>query len=116
MANAKPLLDQSGREIALCLHRDHVLPGWLHQWRRSTVRQAFALTERRSDILDTYRAKRASILYSIDEESVVRQSHNNPDIIRLYKDYLGGYGSEKAEELLHTTYVADRPTFHDLKK
>jgi hypothetical protein len=91
MANAKPLTRSSpGGQIALRLHRDHVLPRRLHQWRRSTLREAFFASERRRDILDTYRAKRANILYSIDEKKcVVRQSHNNPDIIRLYKDYLG---------------------------
>jgi NADP-reducing hydrogenase subunit HndD len=69
------------------------------------------LTNGDESILDTYRQKRADILYSIDEKKSVRQSHNNPDIIRLYKDYLGGYGSEKAEELLHTSYVKDREQF-----
>ena len=76
------------------------------------------------DILETYLQKRANILYSIDEKKTIRQSHNNPDIIKLYKDYLGyfgsekaeedylGYfGSEKAEELLHTSYNAERERF-----
>ena len=34
----------------------------------------------------------------------IRQSHNNPDVVRLYKDFLTEPMSEKAEELLHTTY------------
>ena len=63
------------------------------------------------DILETYRAKRAAVLYSEDERQAVRQSHNNPDIKKLYKDYLGKPGSELAEELLHTSYVADREKF-----
>ena len=63
------------------------------------------------DILDTYRAKRASVLYSEDERLVIRQSHNNKDIQKLYKDYLGEPGSELAEELLHTSYVADREKY-----
>jgi NADP-reducing hydrogenase subunit HndD len=117
MANAKPLLDQvrAGKspyafiEIMCC-------PGGCINGGGQPFVKPSLLPNEDPDILDTYRAKRASILYSIDEACVVRQSHNNPDIIRLYKDYLGGYGSEKAEELLHTTYVADRPTFHDLKK
>ena len=58
------------------------------------------------DIYDTYRAKRASALYSEDERLVLRQSHNNPQIQALYKDYLGEPGSHKAHELLHTTYKA----------
>ena len=63
------------------------------------------------NILDTYRAKRASVLYSEDERQKVRQSHNNSDIQKLYKDFLGKPGSELAEELLHTSYVADRERF-----
>ena len=63
------------------------------------------------DILETYLQKRANILYSIDEKKTIRQSHNNPDIIKLYKDYLGYFGSEKAEELLHTSYDAERERF-----
>ena len=64
-----------------------------------------------ADILDTYREKRAAILYSIDERKAIRQSHNNPDIIRLYADYLGSYGSEKAEEILHTSYRKNRERY-----
>jgi NADP-reducing hydrogenase subunit HndD len=67
-----------------------------------------------SDILNTYRAKRADLLYDEDAKKKIRQSHLNPDIIKLYKDYLGSYGSEEAERLLHTTYVKDREQFPDV--
>ena len=50
------------------------------------------------------RAKRASALYTIDEASKVRKSHENPIIQKLYKEYLGKPGSRKAHELLHTHY------------
>lgn len=63
------------------------------------------------DILNTYRQKRAAVLYSEDERQVVRQSHNNKDIIRLYDEFLGEPCSEKAEELLHTFYNANREKF-----
>ena len=63
------------------------------------------------DILDTYRAKRAAILYNIDEKMTLRQSHNNPDVQLLYKEYLGEPCSELAEELLHTSYVTGREPF-----
>ena len=64
------------------------------------------------DILATFAAKRASILYSEDERQVVRQSHNNKDIIRLYNDYLEKPGSHLAHELLHTTYVNNRKKYN----
>ena len=52
------------------------------------------------------RAKRAECLYSIDEKSTIRKSHENPAIKKLYKEFLGEPGSHKAHELLHTTYHA----------
>ncbi len=50
------------------------------------------------------RKLRADSLYSIDEKSTIRKSHENPVIQKIYKEFLGKPGSEKAEELLHTTY------------
>ncbi len=64
------------------------------------------------DILDTYRGKRAAALYKEDEMRPLRASHKNPQIIELYKDYLGEPNSHKAHELLHTTYKA-REGFND---
>lgn len=55
---------------------------------------------------DEVRAKRIAGLYTDDEKSVVRCSHQNPSIIRLYDDYLGHPLSERSEELLHTSYIA----------
>ncbi len=44
-------------------------------------------------------------LYAIDSHMPRRQSHNNPQVISLYKDYLGEPNSHKAHELLHTHYT-----------
>ena len=63
------------------------------------------------DILDTYLEKRAAILYGIDERKKIRQSHNNPEVQALYKEFLGEPGSEKAERLLHTSYRKDRERY-----
>lgn len=65
------------------------------------------------DILETYRTKRASVLYSEDERQVIRQSHNNKDIQRLYDEFLKEPGSELAEELLHTSYDNKRERYPD---
>ena len=51
------------------------------------------------------RKLRADCLYSIDEESVIRKSHENPVIKKLYNEFLEKPGSHKAHELLHTEYV-----------
>lgn len=50
--------------------------------------------------------KRREAIYEIDKNLPIRKSHQNPDIIKLYKDYLGEPGSHRAHELLHTTYIA----------
>lgn len=52
------------------------------------------------------KALRAKALYEDDKNLPVRKSHENPDIIRVYKEYFGEPGSEKAEAVLHTGYTA----------
>ncbi len=51
------------------------------------------------------RAKRANALYTIDEKSTIRKSHENPVLKKIYEEYLGEPGGHKAHELLHTTYT-----------
>ena len=65
------------------------------------------------DILDTYKAKRASALYKEDRMKKNRLSHENKQIIELYDNFLGEPNSHKAHELLHTSYNADRKKFTD---
>lgn len=50
------------------------------------------------------RKLRADALYSIDEKSTIRKSHENPIVKKIYKEFLKKPGSELAEKLLHTTY------------
>ena len=52
------------------------------------------------------RSKRAGALYTIDEKSTIRKSHENPVLKKIYEDYLGEPGGHRAHELLHTHYVA----------
>lgn len=52
------------------------------------------------------RLARAKGLYKEDEGLVHRESHNNPSIQKLYKDFLGKPNSHKAHKLLHTSYIA----------
>jgi len=52
---------------------------------------------------------RAQALYGLDREKTIRRSHENPDVQRLYKDFLGRPLSEKSHELLHTHYRAHLP-------
>lgn len=48
--------------------------------------------------------QRAAGLYKEDTELPQRKSHQNPEIKRLYDEFLQAPGSHKAHELLHTTY------------
>lgn len=51
------------------------------------------------------KAIRAKALYDNDEAKAIRKSHENPSVKKLYREYLGAPGSEKAHHILHTTYV-----------
>ena len=48
---------------------------------------------------------RGEALYRNDANSAMRKSHENPAVKEVYKNLLGKPGSEKAHELLHTSYV-----------
>jgi len=51
---------------------------------------------------------RAKALYNEDGGKALRKSHENPEIIAIYKDFLGEPGGHKSHELLHTTYSAKK--------
>ena len=53
--------------------------------------------------------KRAGALYAIDGAKTLRKSYENPAVDELYDTFLGGPGSEKAHQLLHTHYTAKQP-------
>jgi NADH-quinone oxidoreductase subunit G len=53
---------------------------------------------------DEIRLKRTKGIYTDDEKSVQRCSHHNPEITRIYEDFLGEPLGHKAHELLHTDY------------
>ncbi|MBQ1623849.1 MAG: iron hydrogenase small subunit, partial [Bacteroidales bacterium] len=47
---------------------------------------------------------RMEATYREDEGKAIRMSHKNPDIIKLYEEYLGEPLGERSEQLLHTHY------------
>lgn len=116
MANAKILLDEvrNGTSPYAFIEIMGCPGGCINGGGQPYVKPMF-LPNEDDNILETYKQKRASVLYSEDERQVVRQSHNNPDIIALYKNYLGHPLSERAEELLHTHYEAHRERFPNKK-
>ncbi|BEU88058.1 NADH-dependent [FeFe] hydrogenase, group A6 [Selenomonas sp. TAMA-11512] len=50
------------------------------------------------------RKERMAAIYAIDKGLPKRKSHENPEIIALYRDYLGKPLGELAHKLLHTHY------------
>ena len=51
------------------------------------------------------RMKRKSAIYAEDEGKSIRKSHENPEILKLYEDFLGEPNGHKSHELLHTIYT-----------
>lgn len=55
---------------------------------------------------NSVRLKRIQAIYKEDEGKKMRKSHENPEVIQLYKEFLGEPLSHKSHELLHTEYKA----------
>ncbi|MCL2029014.1 MAG: [FeFe] hydrogenase, group A [Deltaproteobacteria bacterium] len=53
---------------------------------------------------DAVRAKRIEAILRRDAELTLRESHENPEILKLYETFLGLPHSDKAYQLLHTKY------------
>lgn len=64
------------------------------------------------------KAKRIASIYKIDEDLPLRKSHKNPDVMKLYEDYLKEPLGHKSHELLHTHYHSRgmKFNFDDLTK
>jgi iron-only hydrogenase group A len=56
------------------------------------------------------RLKRIAGLYQDDRDKTVRCSHENPEVIQVYKEFLGKPLAGRAHDLLHTRYTA-RPLY-----
>lgn len=57
------------------------------------------------------REARGNGLYTIDNEKTLRLSYKNPDILRLYSNYLGYPNSDIARKILHTTFSPNNNYF-----
>ena len=112
MKGAKVLLDQirEGTSPYTFIEVMGCPGGCINGGGQPYVREVF-LPNEDANIYDTYMQKRANALYSEDERQVWRQSHNNPQLQALYKEFLGEPNSHKAHELLHTHYNKNRKKF-----
>lgn len=52
------------------------------------------------------RRQRIDALYTADADLPLRKSHENPQITKLYEEYLGAPLGSKSHHLLHTTYAS----------
>jgi formate dehydrogenase major subunit len=95
--NAEPLIKQiiAGKKVGYDLIEVMACPG-------GCICGAGHPVPEKIDTLEN----RQKILVNIDKISKYRKSQENPDILRLYKDYYGSANSEKAHHLLHTHYAA----------
>jgi NADH-quinone oxidoreductase subunit G/[NiFe] hydrogenase diaphorase moiety small subunit/NADP-reducing hydrogenase subunit HndD len=50
------------------------------------------------------RKRRAAAIYAEDSDKPIRKSHKNPEVVKLYDDFLGTPNSEVSHKLLHTIY------------
>ncbi|MBQ3755473.1 MAG: iron hydrogenase small subunit, partial [Clostridia bacterium] len=97
MRNAKVLLDQirEGKSPYTFIEIMGCPGGCVSGGGQPYVKPCF-LPNEEDNILDTYRAKRAAALYREDESRPVRVSHKNPQIIKLYDEFLGEPNSHLA--------------------
>jgi iron only hydrogenase large subunit-like protein len=59
------------------------------------------------------RVERAKALYEEDEKKEIRKSHHNPEIKKLYEEFLRKPNQEISHKILHTHY--ERKTSYNLK-
>ena len=55
---------------------------------------------------EEYAARRAPTLYKLDKEKSLRFSHENPEVLKLYENYLEKPCGEKSHHLLHVQHEA----------
>ena len=51
------------------------------------------------------KAQRINTIYEIDRSKPIRKSHENPEIVQLYAEFLGKPNGHLSHELLHTHYT-----------
>lgn len=112
MKNAKILLEdiKAGKSKYQFIEIMGCPGGCINGGGQPFVKELF-LPNEDDDIMRTYIAKRAKVLYDEDKYKPVRRSHLNKDIQKLYKDFLKEPGSHLAHKLLHTTYNSKREKY-----
>lgn len=72
--------------------------------------QPYVLNDAGTTVLDMDMLwTRGDALYKTDRSKNTRRSHENPNVIRIYNEFLGKIGGKKSHQLLHTSYHARLP-------
>lgn len=108
-ANARvPSSGDEGKRQTVPLCGSDGLSRRLHRRRRTAQESAEECRE--------IRKKPHCALYRRDEAMTLRTSHENPEIIEVYKTFYGKPLSELAEKMLHTTYRTEANSCIERKK
>ena len=62
------------------------------------------ISSRQKEKIDA-KSERAKSIYEEDSSKLIRKSHKNPYILKIYEDFLTKPGSELSHKLLHTHYT-----------
>ena len=94
--NAEPILQKmvNGEEIGYDLIEIMACPGGCISGAGHPVPEKIGTLE-----------QRGQVIIDADKGSKYRKSQDNPDIVKLYKDFFGEANSHLAHELLHTHYA-----------
>ena len=57
-------------------------------------------------VADPLNARAAQAIYAADESSTLRMSHENPEVLKIYAEFLGEPLGKVSHHLLHTEYGA----------
>ena len=116
MKNAKIILDdiKAGKSKYHFIEIMGCPGGCINGGGQPFVKEIF-LPNEDDDIMETYIAKRAKVLYDEDKNKPIRRSHLNKDVQTLYKTYLKEPGSPKAHKLLHTSYNNKRVKYPQIE-
>lgn len=117
MKNAKVLLDEikAGKSKYQFIEIMGCPGGCINGGGQPFVKEIF-LPNEDDDIMQTYIAKRAKVLYDEDKNKPVRRSHLNKDIQQLYKTFLKEPGSHLAHKYLHTSYNNKREKYPKIEE
>lgn len=111
MTNAKPLIEQikAGKSPYHFIEVMACPGGCINGGGQPFLKPGLLSFDDKQQSLSELVSRRMKVLYDTDAKSVIRNSHSNPMIQRIYSSFFTHAGSELAHHLLHTTYTQQIP-------